>query len=120
MVNMGDDREIADVFAVHLVGIRAVERTSILTGSVLAPPLVTLCFSRARPAFILFPFYKELSMRRFAFALLIAISTLCAAQNNLSPTLKEFVKVDSPTIALTHVRVIDGTGAAARDDQTIV
>jgi imidazolonepropionase-like amidohydrolase len=28
--------------------------------------------------------------------------------------------VDAPVIALTHVRVIDGTGAAAREDQTIV
>jgi len=59
-------------------------------------------------------------MRRFAFALLIAVSTLCPAQNNLSPAIKEFVKVDSPTVALTHVRVLDGTGAAAREDQTIV
>jgi imidazolonepropionase-like amidohydrolase len=59
-------------------------------------------------------------MRRFAFALLITVSTVCAAQNNLSPALKEFVKVDSPAVALTHVRVLDGTGAAARDDQTIV
>jgi imidazolonepropionase-like amidohydrolase len=69
---------------------------------------------------MLFPFHKELSMRRFAFALLIFVSTLCAAQNNLSPALKEFVKVDSPTVAVTHVRVLDGTGAAGRDDQTIV
>ncbi len=32
----------------------------------------------------------------------------------------EFVRVDAPVIALTHVRVIDGTGAAAVEDQTIV
>jgi imidazolonepropionase-like amidohydrolase len=31
-----------------------------------------------------------------------------------------FVKVDAPVVALTHVRVIDGTGTAARDDQTVV
>jgi imidazolonepropionase-like amidohydrolase len=30
------------------------------------------------------------------------------------------VKVDAPVVALTHVRVIDGTGTAARDDQTVV
>jgi len=30
------------------------------------------------------------------------------------------VKVDAPVVALTHVRVIDGTGAGARDDQTVV
>ncbi len=37
-----------------------------------------------------------------------------------SPKVKPFVKVDSPVVALTHVRVIDGTGAAAREDQTII
>jgi imidazolonepropionase-like amidohydrolase len=33
---------------------------------------------------------------------------------------REFVAVESPTIALTHARVIDGTGAPARSDQTII
>ncbi len=33
---------------------------------------------------------------------------------------KEFVKVAGPVVALTHVRVVDGTGAAPADDQTIV
>ena len=37
----------------------------------------------------------------------------------LSPQVRGFVKVDAPVVALTHVRVIDGTGAAARDDQTV-
>jgi imidazolonepropionase-like amidohydrolase len=31
-----------------------------------------------------------------------------------------FVAVDAPVIALTHARVIDGTGAPARENQTIV
>src|SRR5262249_59000684 len=31
-----------------------------------------------------------------------------------------FVTVQAPVIALTHARVIDGTGAAPREDQTIV
>ena len=34
--------------------------------------------------------------------------------------MQAFVKVDAPVVALTHVRVIDGTGAAAREDQTVV
>jgi imidazolonepropionase-like amidohydrolase len=38
----------------------------------------------------------------------------------LSPQVRGFVKVDAPVVALTHVRVIDGTGTAARDDQTVV
>lgn len=31
-----------------------------------------------------------------------------------------FVRVDAPIVALTHVRVIDGSGAAARADQTLI
>jgi len=31
-----------------------------------------------------------------------------------------FVKVNAPVVALTHVRVIDGTGTAAREDLTII
>lgn len=38
----------------------------------------------------------------------------------LTPSVRAFVQVDTPTLALTHVRVIDGTGAPARTDQTIV
>lgn len=33
---------------------------------------------------------------------------------------KDFVRVQSPVVALEHVRVIDGTGAPAKTDQTIV
>jgi imidazolonepropionase-like amidohydrolase len=51
--------------------------------------------------------------------LMVACSTFLGAQV-LSPQVRGFVKVDAPTVALTHVRVIDGTGAAAREDQTVV
>jgi imidazolonepropionase-like amidohydrolase len=39
-----------------------------------------------------------------------------------SPTAErqQFIRVEAPVVALAHVRVIDGTGAEARDDQTIV
>jgi hypothetical protein len=33
---------------------------------------------------------------------------------------KEFIRVSSPVVALEHVTVIDGTGAPAKQDQTIV
>ncbi len=33
---------------------------------------------------------------------------------------QQFIRVEAPVVVLTHVRIIDGTGAAARDDQTIV
>lgn len=45
---------------------------------------------------------------------------MCWGQAQLSPAVREYVKVDAPTVALTRVRVIDGTGSAARDNQTIV
>ena len=43
-----------------------------------------------------------------------------ASAQTLSPQVRGFVKVDAPVVALTHVRVIDGTGAAERDDQTVI
>ena len=45
---------------------------------------------------------------------------LDAQRPNLSTWTRSFLSVDTPVVALTHVSVIDGTGAAARDDQTIV
>jgi len=33
---------------------------------------------------------------------------------------KPYVAVDTPVVALTHVRVIDGTGAAPKEDQTVI
>jgi imidazolonepropionase-like amidohydrolase len=42
------------------------------------------------------------------------------AAQTLSPQVRQFVKVDAPVVALTHVRLIDGTGAAAREDQTMI
>ena len=58
-------------------------------------------------------------MRNF-FAFLLAGACSLAQAQSLSPEVKEFVKVDAPVVALEHVRVIDGTGATARNDQTIV
>ncbi|PYT55973.1 MAG: amidohydrolase [Acidobacteria bacterium] len=42
------------------------------------------------------------------------------AAPKLSPELRSFVKEDAPVVALAHVRVIDGTGAVPRTDQTLV
>jgi len=38
----------------------------------------------------------------------------------LAPDVRQFVSVDAPVVVLTHARVIDGTGAPARAEQTIV
>lgn len=56
---------------------------------------------------------------RKMFAIVLWFSSLVSAQT-LSPAVKAFVKVDAQVVALTHLRVIDGTGAAAREDQTVV
>lgn len=37
-----------------------------------------------------------------------------------APDRQQFIRTEAPVIALAHVRVIDGTGSAAKDDQTIV
>ena len=38
----------------------------------------------------------------------------------LLPGVRPFITVDSPVVALTHVRVIDGTGGAVQEDRTII
>jgi imidazolonepropionase-like amidohydrolase len=45
---------------------------------------------------------------------------LAAQHPHFSAGTKQFIVVDTPVVVLRHVRVIDGTGAAPRDDQTIV
>ncbi len=42
------------------------------------------------------------------------------ARPTLSNAVRAYVSVDAPLIALTHVRVIDGTGAAPRENQTLI
>jgi imidazolonepropionase-like amidohydrolase len=62
---------------------------------------------------------REKNMSRLFIVVVLACCPLCAGQTP-SLEVRKFVKVDTPVVALTHVRVIDGTGAAAREDQTIV
>jgi imidazolonepropionase-like amidohydrolase len=38
----------------------------------------------------------------------------------LGPQVRQYVSVDEPVVALTHVTVIDGTGSAPRADQTVI
>lgn len=53
-------------------------------------------------------------------ALPLAAANLPAQRPSLSRNVRQYVAIDTPTIALTHVRVIDGTDAPARDDQTLI
>ena len=57
---------------------------------------------------------------RNVFLSALILSCAFAAAQTLSPEVKEFVKVNSPLVALEHVRVIDGTGAPAHEDQTVI
>ncbi len=52
-------------------------------------------------------------------AMLLPLS-LTAQNPELSKTVQEFVRVHAPKVVLTHVRIIDGTGAPAVDDQNVV
>jgi enamidase len=50
----------------------------------------------------------------------LAATVLTGAQPQLSDAVRGFIKLDAPVIALTNVRVIDGTGAVARARQTVI
>jgi imidazolonepropionase-like amidohydrolase len=54
------------------------------------------------------------------FALLAAGGVAGQERAMLSPAVREFVAVDAPVVALTNVRLVDGTGSPARDGQTVV
>lgn len=60
-------------------------------------------------------------IQNFAFAILLT-SSLCVAQEvaKRPASVQAYISVEAPVVALTHVRVIDGTGAAPFADQTIV
>src|SRR3954451_16876190 len=53
-------------------------------------------------------------------AVALVLGASVAAQPQGADPLRPYIKVDAPVIALTHARVIDGTGAPAKSDQTIV
>jgi imidazolonepropionase-like amidohydrolase len=52
--------------------------------------------------------------------LLVPLAPASTRTAQLSQETREFVSVDAPVVALTHARVIDGTGALALRDQTVV
>jgi imidazolonepropionase-like amidohydrolase len=56
--------------------------------------------------------------RQLALAFLIAAAAL--AQGRFMPGAQPFITVNAPVIALQHVRVIDGLGAAPVDNQTVI
>lgn len=62
-------------------------------------------------------------MRKAHVVMIAAVAVLGSGSlsaQNLAPAVQAFVRVGDPVIALEHVRVIDGTGAAPAENQTIV
>jgi hypothetical protein len=58
---------------------------------------------------------------RFLFLIgVLLVATVTVAQTQKGRDVAEFITVDAPVIVLNHVRVIDGTGAAAKEDQAVV
>lgn len=53
-------------------------------------------------------------------ALTAAVAAMLSAQVKFTDAVRGFITVDAPVVALTNVRVIDGTGAPARASQTII
>jgi len=53
-------------------------------------------------------------------AISVASPIARAQRPSIAPAMRTYVSIDTPIVALTHVRVIDGTGAPARDDQTLI
>jgi enamidase len=63
--------------------------------------------------------------RLTAFVLIVATASLSPAalvaqRPALSRNVRQYVAIDTNVVALTHVRVIDGTGAPPREDQTLI
>jgi imidazolonepropionase-like amidohydrolase len=54
------------------------------------------------------------------FVLLLASLTAYAQGPGLPKAIQEFARVHADKVVLTHVRIIDGTGAAAVEDQNVV
>jgi Amidohydrolase family len=50
----------------------------------------------------------------------LVVAAMAVAQTQKSGDVAAFVTEDAPVFVLNHVRVVDGTGAAAKEDQAIV
>jgi imidazolonepropionase-like amidohydrolase len=62
----------------------------------------------------------EKFMKPLVAVFLLLISAIAGLAQAPQTERQQFIRTEAPVIALTHVRVIDGTGAAPLDDQTIV
>jgi imidazolonepropionase-like amidohydrolase len=63
--------------------------------------------------------YRECVSSFFLFGLLL-VATAAVAQTQKASDVADFVSVDTPVFVLNHVRVIDGTGSPAKEDQAVL
>ncbi len=63
---------------------------------------------------------RTMHIRTFVFAFVAVASHAAAQRPTLATNVRQFVAVDTAVVALTHARVIDGTGSAARENQTLI
>jgi len=63
---------------------------------------------------------KPLRFYPLAAVAIYGLTCHCYAQGRLTPGDAPFISVNAPLVALEHARVIDGAGAAPRENQTIV
>jgi imidazolonepropionase-like amidohydrolase len=71
---------------------------------------------------VLFILVRAITLRgtsKMRFVALLVITSAAYAQTPATDA-KAYVRYDQPVIVLNHVRVIDGTGAPAKDDQALV
>ncbi|MEO8451004.1 MAG: amidohydrolase, partial [Gemmatimonadota bacterium] len=65
---------------------------------------------------------RSCAFRAAALGLALALvgQPLAAQRPHLSAAARTYVRIDTAVVALTNARVIDGTGAAARENQTVI
>src|SRR3954467_14207277 len=63
---------------------------------------------------------RGFEMRVVAYAAVLSAALGAHVLAQATDPVRQFVSVDAPVVALTHVRVIDGTGAPARANQVVV
>ena len=50
----------------------------------------------------------------------LLLAAIAVAQTQKASGVADFISIDAPVFVLEHVRVIDGTGTPAKEDQAVV
>src|SRR5947208_7195261 len=54
------------------------------------------------------------------YALTLVLTLVAQRPDSFAAGVREYIAVDTSVVALTHVLLVDGTGAAPKSDQTVV